>query len=258
MFYESPLAARLYDLQHADDPILDAENRFLQREIVAADGRVLDLGCGTGRVLLPALGAGAPIVGCDGSGAFLELLQRKAAAMCVVPRIIRCPLEILPFDSGSFSLAFAAFRTFNHLIDPESREAFLGEVHRVLEPRGKLVLNTANPDPEDLDGAYGQKILMRDDLVDPETGMRVLWWGATRFDPEAMLLEESFSYDFVELSGQIVRSCYFSFPMAWMPHEELLETLASPGFRIEHCEGGFEGEPFEIGSGEAVWHLKKT
>src|SRR5688572_17052955 len=97
----------LYDrLFHGFDYGLD-----LYREAaLAADGPVLDVACGTGRVLLPLLAAGVDADGVDLFPSMLAQAQRKAAAAGFRPalhhaamRDFRLPrryaLVVIPFNS---------------------------------------------------------------------------------------------------------------------------------------------------------------
>src|SRR5205807_10445494 len=52
-----------------------------------ANGPVLDIACGTGRILLPCLQAGADVDGLDLSEPMLSTLRKKAAALQLAPRL---------------------------------------------------------------------------------------------------------------------------------------------------------------------------
>jgi SAM-dependent methyltransferase len=257
-FYDSPLAPLLYDLQHEGDPVLEAEREMLLEEIARADGPVLDLGCGTGRILIPALERGADIAGCDGSAAFLQRLREKGSERGVQPRVWQGDLRMLGVDDEQYALAFAAFRTFEHLWEENAQEAMLREAWRALVPGGRLLVNVANPDPMDLEAAVGQKVLLRDDLTDPRSGRRIVWWGASRIDGETGILQESSVYDFLEADGRIAESYYFDFRMRWIPYEEMVNLAESAGFEVANCWGGFTQEPYEVGTGDSVWELRKA
>jgi SAM-dependent methyltransferase len=86
---------------------------FLRREIERFGQPVLDLGCGVGRLLLPLLGAGVDIDGCDISDDMLRQCRKKAAALGLEPRLFWQPMHALDiprkyrtiFICDSFNLA---------------------------------------------------------------------------------------------------------------------------------------------------------
>lgn len=106
---------------------------------LAAQSRVLEVGCGSGELLRSLAGHSSLVVGVDLSPAGLGIARRKAA-------VARASAEALPFAPGSFDIVVA-----QHLIEhlPEPGLA-LREWRQVLRPRGRLVLitpNAAYPDP---------------------------------------------------------------------------------------------------------------
>jgi len=66
---------------------------FFQREIERFGQPVLDLGCGVGRLLLPLLGAGVDIDGCDISGDMLRYCRNKATSQGFDPRLYQQPMH---------------------------------------------------------------------------------------------------------------------------------------------------------------------
>lgn len=257
LYYDSPVAARLFDAQHEGDTVLLDERRFFLEEMAACEGTVLDMGCGTGRILLPALEQGRAIVGFDGSRVFLAELARKARRMGLTPRVWRGDLETAALAPGSADLAIAAFRTFNHLPDREAQLAFLRAARHVLHPdRGRLILNIANPDPLDVRALIGQKVLLRDDFTDPETGMRVAWWGTSQYDEETGVIHQTFLYDLIDDAGRTRETYHLPFVLRWIPTDEMLALAGETGFEATERWGGFKREPYEIGTGDAVWVLR--
>ena len=258
-FYDSPLAARLYDLQHAGDPALDAEYRLLLDLMRRAGGPILELGCGTGRILLPALANGMDICGMDRSGAFLARLVEKARAMHIDarPRVWRADLQRPGAGPRRFALAFAAFRTFDHLVERDARRRFLIAARYFIRPGGRLILNLINPDPHVLAHADTQLSLVRDDLRDPISRRRVQWWSASRIDRRTHRITETSQYQFMDSRGRIVDECRYYIAVRWTPRREMESLARRTAWRIEHCWGGFHREPYADGSGDAVWVLRR-
>lgn len=107
------------------------------------DGRrVLDFGCGVGRILLPAVRAdpGADHWGYDIHGPSVEWLAGEVGDRA---HVARCgDLPPLPHPDGHFDLVYA-FSVFTHLV--ESWSAWLAELHRLLADDGIAVITVAGP-----------------------------------------------------------------------------------------------------------------
>jgi ubiquinone/menaquinone biosynthesis C-methylase UbiE len=99
--------------------------------------RVLDVGCGTGRLALALVERGAKVWGVDSSAEMLER-ARRAAGRSVGLKLGRA--EELPFKDGWFDRA--VLRLVVHLID---RQGALPELARVLAPSGRAVVATFQP-----------------------------------------------------------------------------------------------------------------
>src|SRR3972149_872925 len=106
-------------------------------------GPVLEVGCGTGRVLIPTARAGVEVVGLDYSQAMLitcgEKLSREPAP--VRSRVEFVLGDMRRFDLGrTFSLITTPFRPFQHLLTVEDQLSCLSCVHRHLSEGGRFVL----------------------------------------------------------------------------------------------------------------------
>jgi SAM-dependent methyltransferase len=99
--------------------------------------RVLEVGCGTGRLAFALAERGAKVWGVDSSGEMLEQARRTAGRR-VGLKLGRA--EALPFKDGWFDRA--VLRLVVHLID---RPRSLPELARVLAPSGRAVVATFQP-----------------------------------------------------------------------------------------------------------------
>jgi SAM-dependent methyltransferase len=138
-FYDStPLYAERRDIE------------FYVAEGRAAGGRVLELGCGTGRVLLPTARAGVEITGLDASANMLERCRSKLAAE---PEEVRRRAglvrgDLADFDLGrQFALITIPFRPFQHLLTVETQLGCLGAVRRHLAAGGRLIFDVFHVHP---------------------------------------------------------------------------------------------------------------
>ena len=123
--------------------------RFIVDLCRAAKGEVLELGCGTGRILIPAAEAGCTITGLDQSGFMLDRCRAKLHAHPpeVQKRVTLVEADMTNFSLGrTFALVTVPFRPLQHLVSVEEHLSFLACVQRAPEPGGKLALDVFYPD----------------------------------------------------------------------------------------------------------------
>jgi SAM-dependent methyltransferase len=122
--------APTYDAErfgHSYGQFIDAQERaILGRMLPQSATRVLDIGCGTGRL------SGFATHGCDASVESLEVARRK-----VERAFVGADATGLPFDAGAFDAAFS-FHLLMHL-EPAAIAMLLREAGRVLEPGGVFI-----------------------------------------------------------------------------------------------------------------------
>ncbi|MDX1664013.1 MAG: methyltransferase domain-containing protein, partial [Candidatus Promineifilaceae bacterium] len=116
-------------------------------------GPVLEVGCGTGRVLIPTARTGLAVTGIDLSPAMLrvcrERLQQEPAAVRDRVQLIRADMRSFALGR-TFPLATIPFRPLQHLLAVADQMACLRTIWRHLEEGGRLVLDVFNPSLEAL------------------------------------------------------------------------------------------------------------
>ena len=105
--------ARYYDAAYETTGASRADAAFYEALAVASAGPVLELGCGTGRVLLPIAARGLACAGVDASPAMLEEFRRKPGGTAVA--LAEARMESFDLGARRFALIFSAFRAFQHL-----------------------------------------------------------------------------------------------------------------------------------------------
>jgi SAM-dependent methyltransferase len=131
-------------------------------------GPVLEVGCGTGRVLIPTARAGINIFGIDLSPYMLDVCERRLEQepIEVQNRVQIDQADMRDFDLGqTFSLITIPFRPFQHLIEVEDQIACLRCVHRHLETISKIRNRVTIAVGTKHGGTYGNTQAPSGDLV---------------------------------------------------------------------------------------------
>ncbi|HUJ41287.1 MAG TPA: class I SAM-dependent methyltransferase [Candidatus Acidoferrales bacterium] len=145
---ENASIAEFYDATLVYQERKDIE--FYVEEGRRSGGPVLELGCGTGRVLLPTARAGVEITGLDSSANMLARCRTKvdAEAEAVRARVTLVRGDLADFDLGrEFALITIPFRPFQHLLTVEEQLGCLRASRRHLGPRGRLIFDVFQVEP---------------------------------------------------------------------------------------------------------------
>jgi SAM-dependent methyltransferase len=168
--------ARDYDAGLAGSSLFDIDQRFVLRHC-AMPGRLIDLGCGTGRLLVPLAQRGYSVLGVDLSPEMLRIAAEKAAMAGVRVDLLRANLtELDAVGDGHFDYAACLFSTLGMVVGAAQRRRVVEHAFRLLRPGGRLVVHVHNRwwnfwDPT------GRRWLVADLFgrgVGPERGDRVM------------------------------------------------------------------------------------
>ncbi len=231
--------ARFYD---ADYGAIDDDLDFYRELARRSGGRVLEVMCGSGRLLAPLARAGLRVVGIDISGAMLARARVRLQAAGLLDRV-----ELIEGDicarapQGPFGLAIVAINSFMHLPGTAEQLAALGTIHAALRPGGLLALDLFNPDPRALAEHHGALVL--DKVFTLGDGTRVQKFVAQQTDLAGQMNYVTFFYDELDAQGRVTRST-LPFTMRWLYRFELEHLLARAGFALEAVYGSYDLDPY--------------
>jgi SAM-dependent methyltransferase len=229
--------------------------QFYVDEAKRSGGRVLEIGCGTGRVLLPIARAGHEIMGVDASQGMLDRCSAKLGEekIEVQRRVTLRQGDARTFEIGSkFDLVTAPFRVFQHQITIEDQLAFLGNVARHLSAGGRLVFDVFNPNFEALVSADGVE---REDtpmtrLPDGRSFRRT--GRVKRVRRVDQVSEIELTYYLSNERGKETDRFVQSFDMRWFLRAEIIHLLDRAGFSVVSIYGAFDRSPLSDGSPEII------
>lgn len=202
--------------------------------------RTLELGCGTGRLLVPLARAGVAMTGIDLSRPMLDRARVRAVRLPQAkrPDLVRGDIRALPFRARAFGAVMAPYGLLQSLVNDVDLEAMLGEVRRVL-PKGGLLAIDLVPDLETW-SEYEQQVSLRGR---GRHGATVTLVETVRQDRRRRLT--IFDEEFVERRGRVTARHRFSLTFRTLPFAEILARVTAAGFRIEATAGAYSGTPWE-------------
>lgn len=205
------------------------EDTFFFREMLARFGQPgLEVGCGTGRVLLHFLADGFDIDGVDNAPEMLAICRNKAARLGLRPTLFQQPMEALALPRRYRSIIISA-GSFQLVTEPLLAGAALRRLAAHLEPGGGLVLRLVwlwQPgEPEETDWALVRA------ATRPDDGALVRWWQRVWRDVGRQLEHTEDRYEVV-IRGEVVATEYYrQSPAArWYSPEQAAGLCRAAGF----------------------------
>jgi SAM-dependent methyltransferase len=212
-----------------------------------AKGRILELGCGTGRVLLPVARDGRRIVGIDRSTPMLDrarakLARAKARPGVGTPRLraalVRGDIRELPWRDATFGLVMAPYGILQSLTRETDLRRTLAAVHRVLRP-GALFGVDLVPDVPRWN-EYERRLTLKGS---GPTGKPIQLVETVRQDRKRRLT--TFDQEFLEGRGRTRTSRRFSLSFRTVDLPALRRRLERAGFEIQAVLGDYDGREWD-------------
>ena len=237
--------ARFYDAETGDKT--DDLNMY-SRLAAQYDGEILDVGCGTGRVLIHLARAGYKVQGIDNDRAMLDRLARKLTNMPqLLDNITYLQADVLSHEfDRQFSLILLTYNALMHFKEQEQQIALLNNLRHWLTDDGLLVIDLPNAAPafasDDTDA-----LTLERTFLEVETGHMIMLHSVSYIDRALQVLHVEWIYDEVDGDGAVKRLVaphllrYYFLP-------ELTLLLERCGFAVEEVFGDAERGPYDAES----------
>jgi SAM-dependent methyltransferase len=210
---------------------------FWRRLASGADGRVLELGCGTGRVSLPLARAGVRLVGVDRSAPMLARAVRLLRSTRAI-HFARADITALPFADRSFAMVLAPYGMLQSLLTDRDLSRAIASTARVLRPGGVFGIDVVPDVPRWRE--YRNRVQLRGRT---EGGAHLTLVESVRQERTRGLT--IFEQCYLERRRGGVREHRFELTFRTLSIRELTARLERAGFAIETVLGDYRGRPWD-------------
>lgn len=241
------LIAQAWDLLRGDTSGWP-DRAFYRGLIEQSGGPALDVGCGTGRLMLDYLTGGLDVDGVDNSPEMLAICRAKAAAMGidVGSRLFEQAMEKLTL-ARRYKTIFVPSSSFQLLTDPAAADGAMSRFFEHLLPAGVLVMSIMS---KLWHGKHPLKQMEWSDWIkmgeqrEPNDGTIIRRWARARYDHIQQLEHEENRYD-VFREGVIIQTELHSRSPAvrWYSQAQARTLFQNAGFTSVSLTSGFTFEP---------------
>lgn len=195
------LLAETWDLLRGDTS--QWSDRFFYREFIEQyGGRVLDVGCGTGRLLLDYLGDGVDIEGVDSSPEMLHLCREKASELGLTPTLHQQSMEDLDLPHP-YRIILVPSSSFQLVTDEDNARKTMDSFFRHIEPGG--ILNMPFMFLREEGTPLEADWLQDGEKERPEDGVLIQRWSRAKYDLEKQLEHTETRFERI-VDGEIIFS----------------------------------------------------
>jgi SAM-dependent methyltransferase len=230
--------APFYDWENAQT-LARRDVGFWQRLAAGQEGRILELGCGTGRLTVPVARTGARIIGIDRSPAMLARARQRLRRARLRAALIRGDIRQLPFRRRvTFGLVMAPYGMLQSLTRERDLRATLDAVGGVLARGGLFAIDLVPDLPAWSE--YDRRV----SLAGRRGRSHVTLVESVRQDrPKGLTI---FDQEYTERTGPTRAVRRFSLTFRTISVPQMRRRLEAAGFRIDALLGDYAGGPLDL------------
>jgi ubiquinone/menaquinone biosynthesis C-methylase UbiE len=216
---------------------------FWRRVALDAHGPVLELGCGTGRISVPLIKAGVPLVGIDRSAEMLERAREKIAKspsrkVANSSGLVRGDIRGLPFARRTFDTVIAPYGVLQSLLADKDLSATLDSVARVLRRGGTFGLDLVPDVPNWRE--YSNRVQLKGPAA---RGVHLTLVESVRQDRVRRLT--TFEQRYIERRDGRSREHAFDLVFRTLSVRQMTSRLDRAGFVVDRVLGDYRGRPWD-------------
>ena len=219
-------------------------------------GPVLDVACGTGRVMLPLAKAGFEVHGVDLFPSMLDRLREKAAALGLQPPLFQSDMSSFS-TKHQYALIIIPFNSFVHNLTAADQISSLRCCREHLKPGGLLAFDTFFPGAA-LITSVENKRDFEGEVPHPETGLPIRMYDTRTFNRVDQLMHSRIENEFLDAAGNVANVVKSETTIRWITKNEMELLLRLAGFEKWEIFGDFENHPLTKDTDAMIVHGWKS
>jgi ubiquinone/menaquinone biosynthesis C-methylase UbiE len=249
------IIAPFYDIEHAHfDEDVDLYLNFAEASGTYG-GPLLELACGSGRLLLPLARAGYHITGVDSSARMLELAREALEAEELTSQCTLVQQDMGALQLGQkFHLAFIALGSFAHVCTRKEQQQALASIYGQLTAGSTFILDISNADVRYMENMGGQ--VLHQGTWTMDDGKLLTHFVSPASSASTHLLELTHFYD-LHRQGEAVRRTVSHTRLYLFERSETELLLESAGFVVKEVYGNYDFSPYENDSPRMIFIAEK-
>jgi SAM-dependent methyltransferase len=228
---------------------------FLLDQVKGVSSDILELMCGTGRISLPLIEAGAALTCVDKSPEMLAVLKHKLAqrgGTATLHAVDVCHLNL----GQQFDRILLPFQSFAEILSLANQRQALSQIHQHLSPEGQFICSLHNPHIRlrTVDGRL--KLRARHNL--PDTQGSLMLWTMETYDPENTIVHGLQFIESYDQQGSLQSKRFIEIQFSVLEKDTFETMLNHAGFNIVGLYGDYSYGDFDpLTSPFMIWILGK-
>lgn len=248
------LIAPFYDIEHARfDDDLDMYQNYAE----LSHGPLLELACGSGRLLVPLARDGYTLTGVDDSEEMLALARERlqqeellSHVTLVQQDITRLQLSQLPALPQKYRLAFIALGSFGHIITRKAQQQALHAIRAHLAIHGTLIIDISNADARYMENMHNQ--MLHQGSWQQDDGTWLSHFVSPASSTGRHLLELTHFYDRHSQGGTVNRTISTTY-LYLFERSEMELLLETADFTVKDVYGNYDLGPYTLDSDRMIF-----
>ena len=224
---------------------------------LAADGPVVELGVGDGRIAVEAACRGCAIVGVDQSSAMLERCRERAERAGVLDRLTLIQADFRDFDLPEpAGLIALPYHSIGHLVTLDRKGEAMRHIFSRLRSGGRFVFDDFFMTPALM--TQMREVQLRAAYQSASGADRLLWVTSLLDEPTQTIAVVTWD-DELDATGVLEQRRYRRLSLSWLQPAQARALLEDAGFTVEACFGDFQRNALAPASAlEQVWMARKA